>query len=306
MRCELANRIEAHLHYLQLGTPHPYQLAQFANDVLQMTVTQSGQDWICRAPGRLLIYSPGLQRSLLTAGYAVSKSAELAGLKARLVQMGTPLENAPTGVFEDDAVTFRDPDGNRLSFGRPIPLPPVSEGLPARLQQVVLASTDAERMTAFYTDVVGLRVSDRVLDEQHEVRTVFMRTDRKHHSLAVLQASESGLDHYGYETTSWNLIRDWSDHFSEQGVMINCGPGRHGPGNNLFIFIHDPDQNWLQISAELESVGERRPVGVWRHTEHSLNQWAGRHRATVRASSHPTPLSARQVVSQIASRVRTG
>ena len=114
------------------------------------------------------------------------------------------------------------------------------------------------------------------------------------------------MDHHGYETTNWNLIRDWADHFSEQGVMINCGPGRHGPGNNLFIFIHDSDENWLEISAELEIIGERRPVGVWRHTEHSLNQWAGRHRAAARASSHPTPLSARQVVSQIAGRVSTG
>jgi catechol 2,3-dioxygenase-like lactoylglutathione lyase family enzyme len=221
----------------------------------------------------LLIYSPGPARSLVAAGYAVRDPSTLAALQARLVQNGTPFEDAPTKVFESGAVTFRDPDGNRISFGSPAALRPVSEGLPARLQHLVVASSDAERMTAFYTDVVGLRISDRVIDEQGVLRTVFMRTDLEHHSLAVFQAAESRMDHHCYETTNWNLIRDWADHFSEHGVMISWGPGRHGPGNNLFIFIHDPDGNWLEISAELEIISERRPVGVWPHTEHSLNLW---------------------------------
>jgi catechol 2,3-dioxygenase-like lactoylglutathione lyase family enzyme len=273
MRADLAHKLDAHLHYLQIGTPDPRKLAQFAHDALQMTVKQVGEDWICRAPGRLLIYSPGPMRSLLAAGYAVNEPADLAGLTERLVRHGVPLEVAPTGFFEEGAVTFRDPDGNRMSFGRPVSLRPVSEGLPARLQHVVVSSTDAARLSAFYTDVVGLRVSDQVLDEQGAVRTVFMRSDREHHSLAVFQSSACGLDHHCYDTSNWNLIRDWADQFSEQGVMISWGPGRHGPGNNLFIFIHDPDDNWLEISTELEIIGDGRPIGIWPHSERSLNQW---------------------------------
>jgi catechol 2,3-dioxygenase-like lactoylglutathione lyase family enzyme len=160
-----------------------------------------------------------------------------------------------------------------MSFGRPIHRSATAESLPARLQHLVLASTDAERMTRFYTDVVGLRLSDRVLDQQHALRTSFMRTDDEHHSLAVFQADSCRVDHHCHETTNWNLIRDWADHFSEEGIILKWGPGRHGPGNNLFIFIHDPDDNWIEISAELETVREQQPVGVWPHIEHSLNMW---------------------------------
>jgi hypothetical protein len=69
------------------------------------------------------------------------------------------------------------------------------------------------------------------------------------------------------------LIRDWSDHFASIRVPVQWGPGRHRPGNNLFVFVHDPDGNWIEISAELESVTHDRPVGNWPHEERTLNTW---------------------------------
>ena len=44
------------------------------------------------------------------------------------------------------------------------------------------------------------------------------------------------------------------------------------PGNNLFIFIVDPDGNWIEMSTELEEVDDR-PVKEWPHTERTLNLW---------------------------------
>jgi catechol 2,3-dioxygenase-like lactoylglutathione lyase family enzyme len=263
---------------VQFGTPDPEKLAQFAYDAIQMTVNREGDQWICSAPGRLLVYSPGEPKTLLSAGYAVDDPTVLERLKGRLKEHGVTLEPAPLpALFEEDAVTFRDPDGNCLCFGRPRELRAAAEGLPARLQHVVVASTNAARMTNFYTDVVGFRLSDRVLDDRGELRTSFMRSDQEHHSLAVFKADSCRLDHHCYETTNWNLLRDWADHFSESGFTLQWGPGRHGPGNNLFIFIHDPDDNWLEISAELEIVNEQRSVGVWPQAERTLNLWGKGH-----------------------------
>jgi len=50
------------------------------------------------------------------------------------------------------------------------------------------------------------------------------------------------------------------------------GPGRHGPGNNLFVFIEDIDGNWIEISAELETVIGRPPKN-WPQEERTLNLW---------------------------------
>jgi hypothetical protein len=50
------------------------------------------------------------------------------------------------------------------------------------------------------------------------------------------------------------------------------GPGRHGPGNNLFAFIEDPDGNWIEVSAELEVVCDRE-IRDWPQAERTLNLW---------------------------------
>ena len=50
------------------------------------------------------------------------------------------------------------------------------------------------------------------------------------------------------------------------------GPGRHGPGNNLFVFIEDPDGNWIEISAELEIIQDRL-IKDWPQEEKTLNLW---------------------------------
>ena len=38
------------------------------------------------------------------------------------------------------------------------------------------------------------------------------------------------------------------------------GPGRHGPGNNLFVFYTYPDGDWIEISGELETIYDRETI----------------------------------------------
>ena len=51
-----------------------------------------------------------------------------------------------------------------------------------------------------------------------------------------------------------------------------CPPGRHGPGNNLFVFIQDCDGNKIELSAELEIVRSRQLID-WPHEARTLNLW---------------------------------
>ncbi|MBU6206740.1 MAG: hypothetical protein KGQ42_03550 [Alphaproteobacteria bacterium] len=43
--------------------------------------------------------------------------------------------------------------------------------------------------------------------------------------------------------------------------------------NNLFVFIHDPDGNWVELSAELAQVAADKPAGEWPHEVRTLNFW---------------------------------
>jgi len=119
----------------------------------------------------------------------------------------------------------------------------------------------------------GFVVSDWVRGSSRSITACFLRSDPEHHSVAIFQAPHSRLDHHCYETTCWNDIRDWADHFTSLRVPIWWGPGRHGPGNNLFFMVHDPDGNNLEFSAELEHMPIDAKPREWPHEERTLNLW---------------------------------
>jgi catechol 2,3-dioxygenase-like lactoylglutathione lyase family enzyme len=268
--------LRGRLFYLQLGSPAPERLARFYGHVFGMTVQQSAGGWICRGPDRCLAFHQGQPGTLLSAGYAAADAQTLWSLAARAATSLVDTAAIDSELFEPGAVALRDPDGNRIVYG----LPPVSsdsalgvDAPPARLQHVVVGSVDVTRMAAFYTDVVGLRASDEVRDDDGDTRACFLRSDDEHHSFAVFRTPKNRLDHHCYELPDWNAIRDWGDRLAARQVAIKWGPGRHGPGNNLFIFFHDPDGNWVELSTELERVPAERLTGTWRHEERTLNSW---------------------------------
>ncbi|WP_334184570.1 VOC family protein [Novosphingobium sp.] len=264
----------ANLHYLEIACADPARTAAFYEEVMDYSLSRQGDAIVARAPDRNLIFVAGKPKSLVCAGYALPGADELTRLRSRIREAGWPYHDGPTLMF-DEAVEVSDPDGNRFVFGLAHDGPPSvsSHALSARLQHVVLASRTPDKIIAFFTDVLGFTLSDVVLDDQGEVRTSFLRCSEEHHSFAVFLAPEDRLDHHCYETTDWNAIRDWADHMAARHIKVQWGPGRHGPGNNLFIFVHDPDGNWVEISAELEVVKHDRPVGQWPHEQRTLNSW---------------------------------
>ncbi|KQM20802.1 VOC family protein [Novosphingobium sp. Leaf2] len=264
----------AALYYLELGCTEPAATAAFYGRAMGYGITQQDASWIAEAPGRCLILSRGAPKTLLSAGFAVPDVGEIELLQSRLDAADRPYTRGATYLFQE-AITLQDPDGHTFTFGIPAQAraEPIERVPPARLQHVVVASRNPARIVKFFIDVLGFTLSDDVLDDEGGVRTSFLRCSHEHHSFAVFLAPEDRLDHHCYETSDWNAIRDWADHMASEHIRLQWGPGRHGPGNNLFIFVHDPDGNWVEISAELEVVGHDRPVGKWIHEQRTLNSW---------------------------------
>jgi len=259
----------AHLHAVHLGSPDPKALAAFYAELFGGTVEPVGGDWMVQGPHRCLLFAKGEPRTLIAAHYAADDMSVLDQVRAGLRRYDIAAEKIDTSN-----VGFRDPDGNRMVFGvvrRPA-TPAAQEAVPTRLQHVVVGSTDAGRLAAFY-EAIGFRVSDRVADDAGVLRACFLRSDSEHHSFAVFQTPQNRLDHHCYELEDWNGIRDWGDRLAARRIPVKWGPGRHGPGNNLFLFFHEPDGNWVEVSAELEIVSDGRPAGQWSHEERTLNTW---------------------------------
>jgi catechol 2,3-dioxygenase-like lactoylglutathione lyase family enzyme len=205
-------------------------------------------------------------------GYALKSGNDLDALRERLCTKAVAYEPLNSALFQPGAFVVCDPQGRRVAFGLSA-VAAVQDGMPARLQHTVFQTTDLERVVAFYTDVVGFSISDEVVDDRGKIAVVFHRSGDEHHSLAFFQGSQNAWDHHGYETNEWSDIRDRADCFASINVPIFFGPGRHGPGNNLFFMVTDPDGNRLAFSAELVQVGVGETPGLWPHGERTLNSW---------------------------------
>ena len=267
----------AHLHHVQLNSADPKALAGFYASAMEFETSKLDTDlWLCRAKDRnLLIGQKTDDRVLAYGAYQFENEAGLEALKERALQNKVEIVPVPRTLFDDSAFGLTDTDGNLMVFGHASIVAPSNTKGPSntRLQHLVVATDESKRMVEFYRDIVGFVMSDEVWNEEGDLTSAFLRADQEHHCFAIFLAPEKRLDHLCFETDSWNDIRDWADRITQMGIEIQWGPGRHGPGDNLFFFINDPDGNWIELSAELEIKKPGDAPGQWKHEPKTLNLW---------------------------------
>ena len=263
----------AHLHHVAFESSDPLRLAEFYASAMQMDLaSEITGEFRCEGPSRRIIILRGENKRLAYAGFAYESSNDLAGLRKRLEADGFGLVESPSPYFDTGAFAMRDPDGNLVCCGIAKPENRKLSGLNGSTQHLTLATLDVQKIVDFYQGTLGFRLVDRVLHNDGGLATAFLTSNHEHHTLACFQSEFQGVDHHSYEVGEWNLIRDWCDHFARLGIEIVWGPGRHGPGNNLFAFIKDKDENWIEISAELEVIFDRDVID-WPQEPRTLNKW---------------------------------
>jgi catechol 2,3-dioxygenase-like lactoylglutathione lyase family enzyme len=222
--------------------------------------------------------------ALLHYGFEVRDPDGVEGIGKRLTAAGHHVEPLPD-VFLDDAVgsptgiAVSDPDGTAVHFHSAVERQGENAADPGRrpikFQHTTLGTADVAGMAAFFVDVIGFRISDQLEDG----RFAWLRSNRDHHTLAVVNIGRSGvLDHYSYDLAEWEDFKTWCDRLTDAGVDVTWGPGRHGPGNNLFVFFNDPAGTHVELSAEMEKFHDDRVTYVprqWRPVPNSVNLWGG-------------------------------
>lgn len=262
----------ARLDELAFASPDPARLAAFYGEVMGYAAQGQKDDAIfLRGPDRRLVIERGDARAFSHAAYRLDDETRLNHFRQALNRLGA--STSDYGAYGREGFSVEAPGRRRLVFHAGKRDEGLASLLPAaRLQHVVFADPDVDALTVFLMKI-GFVLSDDVLTEDGALTARFLRSDEEHHSIAAFRADEMRLDHHCYETGSWNDIGAWADHLASRGVGLEWGPGRHGPGDNVFLMFKDPDGNWIEISAELEKVDEDRPVGRWAHEPATLNRW---------------------------------
>ena len=267
--------IQAALHRLHLYSPDPLKVARFYSSTYEMAMTTTTEGYLCSGLGREFEVSEGPVNQLRYAHFALNTDSAWDAFAARVA--GLKQQVLPSSfIGHTQAVTLQDPDGNLLVFTPPIVAPQGLESTvvpPASLQHFALRTSKLSTMMDFYVNSLGFVLSDAVKDGQGELRACFLRTEILHHALALFSAPVTCFDHQSFEAPDWASMKEWGDHMAAHQVPIVWGIGRHGPGNDVFFMVRDPDGNLAEISSEIEHCASDRPAGEWPHEERTLNLW---------------------------------
>ena len=263
----------AYLHHLCFESPNPEKLSDFYGKIMQMKPQSiGGNAWLCSGKNRQILIKEGMKNRLEFAAFSCREEEGLNLLKERVKKEGIEVINLQPDLFQNDAISIVDQDGHNISFGLSKPNMNAESVLNGPLQHLTFSTLNVEKFVDFYVGKLGFCISDRVLHSNGNLATCFVRSNHEHHTVACFKSDRIGVDHHSYEAGEWNVIRDWCDHFASMNIELMWGPGRHGPGNNLFVFVEDPDGNWIEISAELEVI-HGRPSKDWPQEERTLNLW---------------------------------
>jgi 2,3-dihydroxybiphenyl 1,2-dioxygenase len=259
----------------------------FGTDVLAMQVVERGADAIglrmderCQ---RVLIQRADRDGPAFfgfeTAGAdALKESVGRLEAGGHAITRATERELLARGV--EDMAWCRDPAGNRIElfYGQaagegPVRLARPHGGFrtgPMGMGHMVLHAADIDAMSAFYRELMGLRLSDYMVKPY---RLMFLRANRRHHSVGLLQSPKNGVHHVMFEVLALDDVGRAYD-FALEKWRIGQTLGRHSNDWVLSFYAFCPagfmmEYGWGGRTVDDEATWQPREVthggSMWGH-----------------------------------------
>ena len=201
----------------------------------------------------------------------------LDAIAAQVAAAGGTLLGQPHELSRDPAggigLKFKDPHGRIFQVVHGDTQRPESAAVkdrPIRLTHVVLNSHAVDETQAFLQQVLGFRLADRT------GIMAFMNCDRDHHTIAIGISDNDALNHIAFLMPDFESVMRGGGRMKDAGFPIQWGPGRHGPGNNLFNYFIDPFGVVIEYTAEVEQIDERYEAHGpehWKWPPGRVDQW---------------------------------
>jgi 2,3-dihydroxybiphenyl 1,2-dioxygenase len=224
----------------------------FAGGVLGVQVREEGESLALRLDERacrIRVHS-ARENALAYLGWDVGDSEQLAAAVRELTASGVRVQAASAEELRlrrvDEMAWLVDPLGNRLELFRGLahaedaldPPRPCAGFRTGELGfgHAVLAVPRIDDVVPFYRDVLGLRLSDYA---NQPFRAVFFHVNARHHSLALIEAEQSGLHHLMIEALSIDDLGRAYDAALERGV-VRVTLGRHTNDHMMSFYAASP------------------------------------------------------------------
>jgi len=290
------------LRSIAISAENPAELLHFYRDTWGLEEVEEGADGSrhLRARGQehhVFSLVPGDGHSLerITLGAQSRDAVDALAAQARAagitIESGPGPSDQPGGGY---SVVVRDPEGRRIEIVTEVADHDESSARqfgPDRLSHIVLNSVDLPASKRFFTEVLGFRISDWYENDQ----MVFLTCNDVHHCVVLAPGKWVSLNHAAFEVASTDEVMRALGRMRRNGYDTVWGPGRHGPGGNVFCYFVDPVGNVIEYTAELLVLDEEWQPHSWVRSQENADVWGtsgGITPTVIEAMSNP-PASAR-------------
>ncbi|RXT36594.1 VOC family protein [Bradyrhizobium betae] len=267
------------LRSVEFTTPHLAGSIAFYTEVWGLdVVAEAGGTVYLAATGsdfHVLELTPGEVTSLRKVSFRARSQDDLHRLFARARQSGCEVISSPVpspAPSGGESFMVREPQGCAIEFvhGDRNKPPRVIADHPERLAHVNINSVDIEKLSAFYQETLGFRLSDR------SKLMAFLRCNDDHHAVVLAEAPRNGLNHVAFLMPDLESVMRGSGRMVDHGYPIGWGVGRHGPGDNVFAYFVDPAGAVIEYTAEVLQIDDSyvaKGPGDWVWPPGRTDQW---------------------------------
>lgn len=125
-----------------------------------------------------------------------------------------------------------------------------------RLSHVDITAPDLELAVAYYTEVLGLEVTERTDDR------VFLKCwdERDHHCLAIREAPRVGIDRFAFKVDGPGDLEHFETRATAAGAAVERLSAGAEVGQGESIRFELPSGHEMELVREVEKVGGRLPL----------------------------------------------
>lgn len=216
---------------------------------------------------------------------AFEKKSEQFGCTVRRISKGTRLGEGETLRIEiptgHQIELYQDIEllGTKVGTVNPHPWPMETKGIaPHRFDHCLLTGEDLETVTRFFTEVLDLHQSEKIMtvDGEIMVGSFLHARNGKAHDLAFVKGPDKKLHHAAFFVNNWYDVLKAADLLTMKDVPIEVTPTRHGITRGETIYFFDPSGNRNEAFAGGTTVYHDSPTITW--TEDKIGQGIFYHR----------------------------
>jgi catechol 2,3-dioxygenase-like lactoylglutathione lyase family enzyme len=169
--------------------------------------------------------------------------------------------------FAHHLVAFQDEEDRRPAIARQTTT--LSGLRPRKLGHINRLTADMPRATAFYTDILGMEISDYLGDAG-----TWFHVNPEHHQMALVNVGYAQFHHIAFDYIDFGTLRGLFDNLAQHGRWLAWGPVRHGIAQNICGYARITEEPLhVECYVDMEQLEPEHEPRHWPDDRFSSNTW---------------------------------